>query len=83
MYNDLMIKKCPVCGRTFTSTAHARKYCDIECARDASYIRSAERVRKYRMRARHATKGDSLAKINTLAREEGLTYGKYVAKYGI
>lgn len=62
---------CSWCGIIFEAE-QKRKYCCDEC-RFASYGR-----RKIR-----GSNAEKIAKINQLARDEGLTYGQVVAKYGL
>ena len=84
MYNP-QIKKCTICGTQFTSAkSNVQKYCSTECAAEAARIRNEENKRLYAERKRHAgEKNKSLVDIDRRAKAEGLTYGQYVAKYGI
>lgn len=85
-----MICHCEICGEPFT-TEHKRKYCE-ECrkmmAEISSHIRSEEErtkyaYEKYMAKSREKRAGMSISEIVNAAREEGLTYGQYVAKYGV
>ena len=62
---------CSWCGIIFEAE-QKRKYCSDEC-RFASYGR-----RKIK-----GSNAEKIAKINQLARDEGLSYGQVVAKYGL
>lgn len=86
-------KVCVVCGKELTG--QQSKYCSSECRYKAQLERqrgryekeykstlteAQETQKKKRVRPR---KKLSIADINQLAREEGLNYGQYVAKYGL
>ncbi len=86
-------KVCAICGKELTGTQV--KYCSAECRYKAQVQRqrslykkeykstlteAEEKQKKKRGRPR---KRLSIADINQLAREEGLNYGQYVAKYGL
>lgn len=64
---------CSFCGRTF-KWDKKKKYCSLEC-RERANGRGIRKTRK--------PKGLSMTAIAKLAREEDLSYGKYVAKYGL
>ena len=63
---------CGWCGIIFESE-HKRKYCSDECR-----ILSLAGRRKSRKRP-----ALSLEEVAVLSRKEGLSYGQYVAKYGL
>ena len=63
--------ECSWCGLSF-ETEHKRKYCCEDCRMRANYRKSRKKKNAV-----------ELAGIENLARKEGLTYGKYVAKYGL
>lgn len=66
--------KCEFCGNNFEADAK-RKFCTKECRENA------ERARKRKNKPKKPKL--SLNKIAKLSREEGLSYGQYVAKYGL
>jgi predicted nucleic acid-binding Zn ribbon protein len=66
---------CVVCGALLTDYKH-RRYCSEECKKKANRIKVFRPKRK-------AKKMASLIDISAKANEEGLTYGQYVAKYGL
>lgn len=82
----MTIRKCPVCGKTFE--AHMRqKYCTPQCAEKASIDlrqKRCEKEKKKRAQAREEKermkKTTSLAQDAMDARENDMTYGKYMAK---
>ncbi len=88
------LKVCPGCGEKFHSTSTGRKYCCDACKREA-LLRRATQERQgarpvFRDRRppdpppRSKDKADwTLADICAAAREAGLTYGQYVARYGL
>ena len=63
---------CQCCGKDFKSV-RKRKYCDPSCR---SYFEGKLPLIEKKNKPKH-----SLSDILTKAREEGLTYGQYVAKY--
>lgn len=65
---------CEFCGESFEADAK-RKFCCIECRQGAE--------RAARLRRKPKKPKLSIANINELARNEGLNYGQYVAKYGL
>ena len=66
---------CAYCGAVFQS-AKKRKYCCEECQRRACGVLK----RKPRERVKPKLSIEEIAK---LSREEGLSYGEYVKKYGL
>ncbi len=80
-------RQCPVCGKVFTGTNNAQKYCSAKCREKAQRISQSSRWetcgRTTDSRCKKKRKpAKTLAEINELAKAEGLTYGKYFAKYG-
>lgn len=63
---------CELCGKAFESDRR-RRFCTDECRR------KAERGKK---KSRKKPKL-SLEQVAKLSREEGLSYGRYVGKYGL
>jgi ribosomal protein L20 len=82
-----------MCGKELTG--HQTKYCSSECRYLALLERQRERYQKelkstvteaeekQKKKRGRPRKRLSIADINQLAREEGLNYGQYVAKYGL
>ena len=73
---ELLELKCAYCGKAFTAL-RKRKYCFKECQNKANG-HCAEKDRKAGTRKMPAL---SLGQINKLARECGMSYGQYVAKF--
>lgn len=77
-------RKCIVCGKGLTGGR--RKYCSEKCYRKRNKERTIcrrdeicyEEVRL--QRERHRMSQEKISEVNRLARESGMTYGKYVAK---
>lgn len=61
---------CSWCGTSFESH-YAKKYCSITCAMCANGSQKSTRKN---------TTATELARINQLARDAGLSYGKYVGR---
>lgn len=86
-----MILVCKVCGEPFEARYSNTKYCE-ECRKKkvevASRIKSADERARYayqktieQMRANR--NGPSISEVVKAAKEEGITYGEYVKKYGL
>ena len=71
-------KSCFICGNSFIGIAQ-QKYCCKECAMMANKRSQQES----QVRRRHKKANADLVDIVRKAIEEGLTYGQYVAKYGL
>lgn len=61
---------CSWCGKTFES-AHAKKFCSSICNQYANGARKTIRQNKT---------ASELARVNQLARDAGLSYGRYVGR---
>ena len=70
-----------MCGKPI-GAYHSRLYCSKKCSYQASKKNSADRDAK--PKAVHKPKKPklSISEINRIGREEHLTYGQVVAKYG-
>ena len=66
--------ECAFCGNSFEADAR-RKYCSAECR-----IKSEASAKK---RSKRKKPKLSLNQVAKFCREEGLSYGRYVAKYGL
>lgn len=85
-----MFKKvCPRCGKAFETDSGRRKYCYGTCSYDSilerrPVTRSAYRRNKAKeedmQRRVKRLKDSELARLNQEARDNGMTYGRYVAK---
>lgn len=90
--------QCPVCGKMFARERKKpnQRYCSLDCSKKAEleskrisarqnksliHHRSIEPPKKPKKKKKSNMK--SIAEIDRLAKEEGLTYGQYVAKYGV
>ena len=69
------IKICPVCKENFVATRKNQKYCSEKCTGKAKWQRKKERLMKKSPTKTNA----SLSEIARLSRENGMTYGEYVA----
>lgn len=74
-----MIKKCECCGESFPASRRSVKYCSDPCRKEAARKQAAERS-KSPYNDKPEKKPDRIVEINRLAREEGLSYGRYVAR---
>ena len=66
--------ECEFCGELFEADAK-RRFCTVECRR------KAERKKKKQTKPKKPKL--SLEQVAKLSREEGLSYGEYVKKYGL
>ena len=66
---------CAECGKTFSIRTWNQKYCCEECVK-RSYKATRERGS---IHTENKPK-ETLAEVSQKAREQGLTYGKYMAK---
>ena len=70
-----VVLECLWCGKEF-ETDRRRKYCCDKCRQKANNSLKRKPAPRKKVNL-------TLAKINELARAEGLNYGQYVAKYGL
>ena len=75
---EKVYKNCERCGVKMY-VMHQQKYCCKECQQAAQKIRDKARAAETRKK----DNGKALADIVRKAKAEGLTYGQYVAKYGL
>lgn len=87
-------KVCPVCGKVFQKDKYraAKKYCSQEC-RDSAQLESKRNYdrknyatiydRRKTRKNKKKFNNQSIVDITVAARKEGMTYGQYVAKYGV
>jgi len=76
-----MNKKCERCGLMMKNVHPQRKYCP-ECAEDVKReLYSKFNREKSKAKSRRKQSTIDIIEINKRARQEGLTYGQYVAKY--
>jgi ribosomal protein L20 len=71
-----------MCGKEFEKKSNCQKYCSKECCHrdmDAEYRRRGKEKKKIASMRRNV----SIVDIDAEARSVGMTYGKYVAKYGL
>ena len=61
---------CKTCGKPFSPTKEHRKFCSAECKKKAKYPQKEEKPKPF--------KKISISEITRIAREKGLSYGKYV-----
>ena len=78
---------CAYCGSPFIQKNCKQKFCSVSCRDENKKKRFKENPEKYsyykKRKSSRKTKGNAIGEINKKALEEGLTYGQYVAKYGL
>jgi hypothetical protein len=78
---------CDTCGKRFTVYNRGTpRYCSIECKKEKHMERKKTRnkVRVITQRRKRLPEVlRAIGDINRQAYEEGLSYGKFVAKYGL
>ncbi len=87
---DIII--CPTCGKNFLYSSSRKRYCSVECQKKAQKTRIDEAI-PVQAASRKITQGDTvrpkkkraktMSEIAKAAREEHLSYGEYVVKYGL
>lgn len=77
------IVKCSECGNEFTAHHKGCKTCSPECANARIKRLKHERSAKTKIVKKNIHKPKTLSKIAAAARAEHMTYGQYVAKYGL
>ena len=82
---DTVKKICAVCGKEFeTLNKRSKLTCSDECDKVYRYKKRTQKsASDYIYKRKTRKPKTSLAEINRMAREEHLTYGQYVAKYGL
>lgn len=78
-------KICPICNKVFEASSNHRKYCN-GCQKEGRTRVQLEYQRNRKMMERYSTKRKKryeIEEINRKALAEHLSYGKYVAKYGL
>ena len=77
-----MNKRCVVCGMQFSANTRANT-CSKECREKRKDLKITEwKNNQKRVVKKESLARKSLSEINELARQEGLTYGEYVARHG-
>lgn len=83
-----MVKECEICGREFKASSVRCKYCP-QCGKDVrnGTFKSNEAYAQERARKSAVKRANESEKaINDIllkAQEAGMSYGKYVSKYGV
>ncbi len=70
---------CKICGKEFETKSDHAKYCSDRCMEKAAYSKNIECLKLKMQTGRKL----SILEINELALSEHLSYGQFVAKYGI
>lgn len=78
--NDVTIKICVVCGIEFMSVQTRQVCCSHECQVKRNVGQTKERYKRIKQEQQ---KKHNMKQIIELAEKEGISYGQYVAKYGI
>ena len=74
---------CSECGNEFTAHHKGCKTCSPECANARIKRLKHERSAKTKIVKKNIHKPKTLSRIAAEARAEHMTYGQYVAKYGV
>ena len=87
MGNNVVTKRCSMCGKPIPLSPRNKKYCSKKCSHDAAImlgrIYRAERKKIAQTTNRSALsiiKLDTISLIAKAASEQGLSYGEYVAR---
>ena len=74
--------KCEYCGKEFVPRARNQVYCSRQCGRAASRRLYTEPPKKEEKVVNKTENMREIARIARSAREKGLSYGRYTARYG-
>lgn len=82
---------CEICGKEFSPSARNQKYCGTECGlkanreRQKAYRENTKSMKEKEVRRNAHTRKKKLtiSDINAMALKEGLSYGKFIGKYGL
>lgn len=72
--------KCRICGKTFVPRGTTTVTCSDECSKENARRKKLEWEKRTSISARAKVKRLSIGEINQLARDAGMTYGKYVSE---
>lgn len=67
--------KCKCCRKGFYAARLNTRYCSDACRKEAKSQRDAEKYEE----EKKSIKKSSLTEVNRMAREAGMSYGKFVA----
>jgi hypothetical protein len=91
--SELKICANEECGAEFVAIRSDKLYCCPNCRLSVGRKREAERQREERRKDKESLEKikprkrkkpkESIAEIDAKARKEGLSYGKYMEKYGL
>lgn len=81
------IIKCVICGRLFTTSHSRQRTCSEECKKEL-HRRNVEsyqqkQLEESKARVTSYESQQELIDIAVLAKQAGMSYGQYVAKYGL
>ena len=75
-------KICLLCGRVFIPQEKAQLYCSKACSYEAKLKHRRERRKEMMVRMKLSDNMHMISQINQQARDIGMCYGQYVARYG-
>lgn len=75
---------CPICGKTFTSTANVVKYCSKECCNEMTRRRGREKTKAKSMK-KNTSLDERIKALNAYNKKHGtnLSYGKFMSLPGV
>ena len=77
-------RTCSICGKVFTACSTRHKYCGDDCRKVATKTWERERCRREKeARERKKKNARTIGEISAAAKKAGMTYGEYVAKFGV
>lgn len=75
-------KECENCGKMFVPTNTRSLYCSEHCRKESKKLIKKQQRERAKMAA--GTRNNAtINQINAMALKEHISYGQYVAKYGI
>lgn len=72
--------KCRICGKTFVPRGTTTVTCSDECSKENAKRKKIEWEKRRLMEESAKLKRSSIGEINRMARDAGMTYGKYVSE---
>lgn len=78
-------KNCIICGKEFTPKARNQICCSIKCGNRRNILLMESKRKKPKPEKKNIVKKPtlSLTDIQKMAQKEGISYGQYIAKYGL
>ena len=78
----MYLRVCKICEKQFTSKHHSTTICSPECKKESVRINREKTSKNIKEIGRRKNKkSDTIIDIAVKAKEAGMSYGQYVARY--